>query len=152
MQMEITIKELSGDDIVLFTDMLELFGEVFDMQDYQIPGKSYLEKLLNNPAFIAFVAIGNGRVLGGLTGHVLPSYYAESSEFYIYDLAVKTAYQRQGVGKKLMAAVAAFCREQNYAEYFVQADEPDQHALEFYRSTGGRAEKVVHFCYEVKKG
>lgn len=149
--MEITIKQLSEGDLGQFTEMLELFGEVFELKYYQIPDKSYLENLLASPNFAVFVALSDNQVTGGLTGHIIPSYYFESSEFYIYDLAVKTACQRQGIGKKLMAAVAAFCHEKNYSEYFVQADEPDKHALEFYRSTGGRPEKVVHFYYPVKK-
>jgi aminoglycoside 3-N-acetyltransferase I len=147
--MEMVIKQLSGNDVDQLTEMLILFGEVFEMENYQMPAKSYLETLLKSPNFAAFIAVSDHRVVGGLTGHVIPSYYFESSEFYIYDLAVSTTYQRQGIGKKLMACVAAFCHEQNYTEYFVQADEPDEHTIEFYRSTGGRPKRVVHFYYPV---
>ena len=39
------------------------------------------------------------------------------------------------------------CRQKGVAEVFVAASEEDTHALDFYRSTGGAAEKVVHFTY-----
>jgi aminoglycoside 3-N-acetyltransferase I len=32
-------------------------------------------------------------------------------------------------------------------EIFVQAVEADEHALDFYRSTGAQSQKVVHFYY-----
>lgn len=32
---------------------------------------------------------------------------------------------------------------------FVAASEEDVHALDFYHSTGGEAEKVVHFNYSL---
>jgi hypothetical protein len=34
-------------------------------------------------------------------------------------------------------------------EIFVDANEEDQHALDFYRSMNGREEKVVQFSYPV---
>jgi aminoglycoside 3-N-acetyltransferase I len=89
-------------------------------------------------------------VVGGLTAHILPSYYSSSSEVYLYDLAVKTSFQRKGIGKKLLLALTAYCRENNYKAFFVQADEADSHALEFYSATGGSPEKVVHFNYLVE--
>jgi aminoglycoside 3-N-acetyltransferase I len=148
--MTITIKQLKPEDVVEFIGMLRLFEDGFEMKDHQIPGEGYLSKLLSRKDFIVFIAVHKTAVVGGLTAHVLPSYYFQSSEVYIYDLAVKTTYQRKGIGRKLIQALTAYCRLRNYKEFFVQADEPDTHALEFYRSTGGRAEKVVHFYYSIK--
>lgn len=36
-------------------------------------------------------------------------------------------------------------------EVFVQADEADDYALDFYHSTGAAEEKVVHFYYPLTK-
>ena len=130
--------------------MLTLFEQVFEMKDFKMPGEKHLKKLLGSKNFVVFIALDENVVIGGLTAHILPSYYSESSEVYIYDLAVKTNFQRKGIGKKLLLALTAYCRENNYKAFFVQADEADGHALEFYSATGGLPEKVVHFNYLVE--
>jgi aminoglycoside 3-N-acetyltransferase I len=149
--MDITVKQLSGGDIEEFREMLRLFAEVFEMKDYQIPDDSYLQQLLKNEGFLVLVALDGKHVIGGLTAHTIPSYYFPSSEMYLYDLAVKTEFQRKGIGTRLLHALKDYCREKGYKEFFVQADESDTHALEFYRSAGGKAERVVHFCYTAGK-
>jgi aminoglycoside 3-N-acetyltransferase I len=42
-----------------------------------------------------------------------------------------------------------YCKQNEIKEMFVAANEEDKNALDFYRSTGGNAEKVVHFNYEI---
>ncbi len=148
--MNIIIKRLAADELNEFFQMLRLFEEAFEMNDFQMPGKKHLKKLLRSKNFIVFAAIDENVVIGGLTAHILPSFYSDSSEVYIYDLAVKTIFQRKGIGKKLLLALKAYCGENNYNAFFVQADETDKHALEFYCATGGSPEKVVHFNYLVE--
>ena len=81
----------------------------------------------------------------------MPSTYFEANEVYIYDLAVAKEYQRKGIGKKLLGELANICKQNGESEFFVQADIDDEHALEFYRSTGGVAEEVIHFSYDTKQ-
>ena len=76
-------------------------------------------------------------------------YYSENSEIFIYDLAVKPEYQRMGVGKSLIHKLKEYCVENGIVEFFVLAHEEDEHAIEFYRSTGGKREDVVNFLYKV---
>jgi aminoglycoside 3-N-acetyltransferase I len=147
--MNIIAKQLSDQDIELFRQLLRLFEEVFEMRDHQIPDDDYLKQLLKNEGFVVLIALDGNVVVGGLTAHTIPSYYFPSSEMYIYDLAVKSSFQRQGTGTKLLQYLKQYCREKGYKEFFVQADEPDTHALEFYRSTGGIPEKVIHFSYPI---
>jgi len=150
--LNITIKQLTAADLTQFKQMLLLFANVFEMHDHKMPGEGHLKKLLNNENFIVYIALHENEMIGGLTAHVLPSCYAESSEVYIYDLAVKTSFQRKGAGKKLLQVLTEYCGKNNCKGFFVQADEADTHALEFYRSTGGSPKNVVHFNYETKKG
>ena|SRR6202000_3351044 len=142
-----TIRRLTAGNIAEFIGVLRLFDEVFEMMDFKLPEEKYLGGLLDREDFIVFAAIHEDSVIGGLTAHVLPSYYFQSSEVYIYDLAVSSAFQRQGIGRQLMGNLADFCKIRGYREIFVQADAVDKHALEFYHSTGGRPEQVVHFNY-----
>ena len=148
--MNITIKQLAPGDFDEFIQMLQLFEEVFEMKALQLPPEKHLKKLLRSKNFIVFIALHENVVIGGLTAHILPSYYSSSSEVYLYDLAVKTSFQWKGTGKKLLLALTGYCRQNNYKAFFVQADAADVHALEFYRATGGSPQKVVHFNYLVE--
>jgi len=74
-------------------------------------------------------------------------YYSTSPLVYIFDLAVKTEFQRQGIGKMLIAGNNSHCMAIGAEAVMVQADEPDEHAIEFYLSTGAKAGKVIHFEY-----
>jgi aminoglycoside 3-N-acetyltransferase I len=149
--MNVTVKQLSGEDLLQFRLLIQVFEEVFEMKDHQMPDDTYLLQLLKNEGFLVLVALDRDIVVGGLTAHSLPSYYIPSSEMYLYDLAVKTTFQRKGIGTRLLQALNDHCREKGYHELFVQADEADKHAIEFYRSTRGVPEKVVHFSYSLRK-
>jgi ribosomal protein S18 acetylase RimI-like enzyme len=146
----IAVKKLQPGDIRELTELIRLYEDVFEMENFVMPGKSYLESLLRQNGLTFLVALFDGRVAGGLTAHDLPSTYFEANEVYIYDLAVAKQYQRQGIGKKLLLELAAICKTKGEKEFFVQADFDDHNAIEFYRATGGVPEKVFHFSYNTE--
>ena len=121
------------------------------MENFKIPAEKHLEGLLEKEDFMVFVALSGKQVVGGLTAYTLRPYYTEFPQVYIYDLAVKTEFQRQGIGKKLMAGIIDFCKVEGMDEIFVQADREDGHAIDFYRSTGGIPEDVIHFSYPLPR-
>ncbi len=91
----------------------------------------------------------NGEVVGGLTGYVLDSYYRQQPQVYIYDVAVSAPFQRQGIGRRLMAALTEYCTDEGFAEAFGQAEAADAEAVAFYRATGGKSEtKAVQFSFD----
>lgn len=149
--MDVQIEKLRAKDLTKFLELIRIFEDVFEMQEFTMPPKDYLQKLLEKEDFFAFVALLDGKVIGGLTSYILHQYYAVSPLVYIFDLAVKTEFQRQGIGKKLIAGNNAYCKTLNAEVVMVQADEADGYALDFYRSTGGIPEKVVHFDYNLQK-
>jgi len=147
--MNVEVKRLTKDDFPLFTKLIGLFHGVFAMNKIA-PGKEpYLKSLLSNPTFIAYVVIQENEVLGGITAYELPMYYSECSEVFIYDLAVKSEFQRKGLGKKLLGTLSEYCINKGIHEIFVSANEEDKEALEFYRACGGKPEQVVHFNYVI---
>lgn len=148
--MNVEIFKLEPHDASTFQKLVGVFAEVFDMPPFAIPAPEYLQHLLRTPSFFAHVATVSGEVVGGITCYVLNQYYSTSSYVYVFDLAVHPRYQRQGLGSRLMAAVSDYSRTLGAEEVFVQADDEDVHALEFYRSTGGIPEKVTHFNYPLK--
>ena len=141
------IKKLTHLDIGEFLQLIRVFEEVFEMKGFKMPAEKHLSDLLGKDDFMVFVALSGHQVLGGLTAYTLMQYYTESPLVYIYDLAVKTDYQRKGIGKKLMSGIIDFCKLNEMDEIFVQADLEDGYAIDFYRSTGGKPEEVIHFSY-----
>ena len=71
----------------------------------------------------------------------------ESPELFIYDIAVRPDYQRQGIGRALMTALRQAAAAEGIADLFVPADNDDRHALEFYRRLGGVAAPVTIFTF-----
>lgn len=142
------IRKLAKSELNEFIELIRVFEEVFEMKDSTLPESEHLQKLLSRNDFFAFAAIENQKVVGGLTAYVLEQYYSTRKLAYVFDLAVKTEFQRQGIGTKLMSAIVNYCRERGFEEVFVQADKIDDYALEFYRSTGITMEEdVSHFYY-----
>lgn len=147
--MPIEIKRLTKDDLSLFTSLIQLFNTVFE-EHPTIGSEANSLRLLSNSRFIAMVALADNEVAGGLTAYELPKYYSNSSEIFLYDLAVKPKYQRMGIGKSLLQNLREYCIKNGIREFFLMAHEEDEHAIEFYRATGGKAEKVVNFVYELE--
>ena len=145
------IKRLDESDLALFKSLVDLFNTVFEENPSNIGNDANLSGLLGNLQFIALVALAENEVAGGLTAYELPLYYTEHAEVFLYDLAVKSEYQRMGIGKKLIRSLKQQCLRNGIKEFFVLAHEEDEHAIEFYRSTGGKSERVVNFLYETSE-
>jgi aminoglycoside 3-N-acetyltransferase I len=147
MKEEVQIKRLGSHDIIIFQKLIGLFQDVFEMENLVEAQEPYLPGLLQKPDFIALCAIVENEIVGGLTAYELPLYYNGGSEIFIYDLAVKPAFQRKGFGRKLLVSLEEYCQQSGIRVMFVSANEEDEHAVDFYHSTGGKAEKVIHFNY-----
>ncbi|MCW7480345.1 GNAT family N-acetyltransferase [Leptospira kanakyensis] len=143
----IEIKKLSSSELSQFIELIRVFEDVFEMKNFQMPSSHYLQTLLDRDDFFVFVSISQNQVIGGLTAYTLRQYYSEKPLVYIFDLAVLTKYQRQGIGKSLIEAINVYCKKMGAEEVFVQADLVDDYALDFYRATGGLPEEVIHFTY-----
>lgn len=145
------IKQLTQADLPTFKLLIDLFNAVFEEDRSNIGSDVILSRLLGNNRFIAVVALHENEVAGGLTAYELPMYYSDSSEIFLYDLAVKPEYQRMGIGKRLIQNLKEYCGRNGIKEFFVMAHEEDEHAIEFYHSTGGKSEKVINFLYEARQ-
>ncbi len=149
--MKTEIQLLKSTDLNKLKELILVFENVFEMKQFELPSDTHLQKLLDKETFFAVISLVEDRIIGGLTGYILDQYYSEKSLAYIYDLAVLTEYQRKGVGRKLIKFTNEYCKQKGYEEVFVQADEIDDYAIDFYRSTKPTAEeKVVHFYYTLE--
>lgn len=150
--MLVDVRRLTEDDVSLFNELLEVFGEVFfDLDTYTAkrPGEEYLKNLLRGENFLALVALDSGKVVAGLTAYQLEKYEQERSEIYIYDLAVLASYRRLGIATALISKVKKIALQRGAWVVFVQADTgvEDEPAVALYSKLGKRAE-VLHFDIE----
>lgn len=146
---KILIKKLGDKDLLLLQELIIVFKLVFEMGDHAAAKESYLKKFLGKPGFVAIVIIHENKIAGGLTAYELPMYYSEYSEMYLYDIGVKPEFQRKGFGKKLIFALKEYCKKNKIREFFVEANEEDKYAVDFYRLAGGKPERVIHFNFPV---
>jgi aminoglycoside 3-N-acetyltransferase I len=143
------IEKLNSDSLTDFKSLIEIFKEVFE-NDEPVANNEQLEKLLSNPDFFAFVIKVNSKVVGGLTIYILHRYYCTKSTAYIYDVGVSPNFQRQGLGKALIAEVCNFCKQNNFEDAYVAAESDDIEAVEFYRKTKFSSElNATHFTYDL---
>ena len=70
---------------------------------------------------------------------------SEATEIFLYDIAVDTEHQRRGIGRRLVDTLRTMARTEGIDVIFVPADNQDTHALDFYRSLGGRPAAVTMF-------
>ena len=118
--------------------------------DFDLEGRSPAMKPLTRRAARAFLADPNvlvwvesqrGRVTGFLYCCVVRLRGEAPRELLLYEIGVRREHRRQGVGKRLLAAMQRWMRAQRVAEVWVLADNPV--AVRFYRACGFRIEKDV---------
>lgn len=142
------IRKLASQDLAEFRSLIDLFNHVFEEMQPVAASDSHLQRLLSSRAFIALAAFFENEVVGGLTAYELPMYQKDSSEILVYDLAVRPDFQRKGIGQGLIRHLKEYCSVSGIQVFFVLVHEEDEHAVEFYRATGGKGERVINFVYE----
>ena len=142
------IRKLSTENLTSFQSLIELFNRVFEETEPASASETYLRALLSTRSFIALAAFVENEVVGGLTAYELPMYQTDSSEILVYDVAVRPDYQRRGIGQGLILHLKEYCSVSGIQAFFVLVHEEDEHAIEFYRATGGQGERVINFIYK----
>jgi aminoglycoside 3-N-acetyltransferase I len=147
---EIVTRQLIPSDTELAIDAFAMMAAVFEESGSRL-SPAYVDRLLAREDFWAFVALVGNEVVGCLTAHALPMTRAERWEMFIYDVAVRPDFQRQGVGRRLMAEVRRAAGDRGIDDVFVAADEDDAHALDFYRSLGGSPAASEIFTFPAER-
>ncbi len=145
-KMEPRTQRLNRADRELARALFLLMAEVFEEPGEPL-GDAYLDRLLSQPSFWAIAALDGDELVGGITAHTLPMTRTQSSEIFIYDIAVRPEHQRRGVGRQLMIALRTAAAAVGIHDIFVPADDDDIHALDFYRALGGEESPVTFFTF-----
>ncbi|MBB4634848.1 GNAT family N-acetyltransferase [Longimicrobium terrae] len=144
--MEVRVRRLRSGDEEAARALFALMEEVFETPGEPL-GDVYLQLLLEDDRFWAMAAFDSGRIVGGMTAHTLRMTRSESSEIFIYDLAVREDVQRRGVGRRLMMELRDQAAAAGIRVLFVPAEDEDEHALHFYRAVGGVPSPVTFFTF-----
>jgi len=148
--MKIEIFRLGQNDVNDFMNLIKVFENVFEWENFSTPSVTHFQNLLYNDKLLVFIAKTDNKVVGGLTAHVLDRYDSEKPSAYIYDIAVISSLQRKGIGKLLLASLNKYCRKFGFHEIFVQAETDDIQAVNFYKSTPISSElNATHFTYSL---
>jgi ribosomal protein S18 acetylase RimI-like enzyme len=101
---------------------------------------------LNDPAsdVHGLAAFSDNRLAGfvhsvthPVTGHINPACYMQ-------DLFVDPAFRQQGIGRKLVEALAAQARTERYARLYWLAEAKNEAAQKLYRSLGIKLDFTFH--------
>ena len=126
-------------------NLIALFDRVFEEPTRPMLSEPDLLLRLGNEHVWVMVAMDQGEILGGLVGYELPKFETQRSELYLYDLAVESAHQGQGIGRGLLDALIAQVKTTDIWAVFVQADLGDEVPNALYQSYGYKQEKVHHY-------
>lgn len=145
---DISFRVLGPADHKALQDVQRLYAEVFE-EEASALGDAYASRLLEDGRALFFVVEAGDQITGAATVYVLPSLHGEYNEMYIYDMAVASAQQRQGVGSHLLTYIKQYCKTVGVKILFVQADASDMNARSFYRKNGGIEEDVRHYDFTI---
>ncbi len=138
--MTMTIERLGpGDEATLA--LLAVEDADFDLEDRSRPRQplpaDLAHRYLANPAVLHWVAIEADVVVGFLYCLVVPLRTGDGQEVLLYEIGVRSAWRRRGVGAALIDCMEAWMRTNGVRDVWVLADNPG--AIEFYRSSGFEA-------------
>jgi GNAT superfamily N-acetyltransferase len=143
-----TIRTVGADDITL---LLQLFGELAEYEHLEGELRATEEGLGEalfgeRPAAEVLIAERAGEVLGYALFFPTFSSFRTSTGVWLEDLFVRPPYRGEGVGKALLAAIAACVRERGGERLEWAALDWNELALGFYRRLGARTmgEWITH--------
>jgi aminoglycoside 3-N-acetyltransferase I len=147
--MDILVKRLAAENIADARTLFALMATIFE-EEYELLSDDYLKTLLSRNEFWSVAAYSDAEIIGGLTAYLIPLTRIETSEVFIYDIAVSAQFQRKGIGMRLVNELLAWISHEGASEAFVLADDEDTHALDFYRRVGGKPSPVTLFSFTGK--
>jgi GNAT superfamily N-acetyltransferase len=89
---------------------------------------------LADPAILHWIAVEDGVIAGHINGHVLRMRAGDALEVLLYEIGVRAAYRRRGIGRALIGEMTAWMAERGIRTTWVLAGAPGAEA--FYRACG----------------
>jgi ribosomal protein S18 acetylase RimI-like enzyme len=134
--MAASVRRLDGDGAEILA-VLARDERDFDVEGRSEPGEPLAvdaaRAFLDDPSVLFFVAEDAGQVLGFLSCQLIRRRAAEP-ELLLYEIGVRSAQRRRGIGRALVGAMNDWMDSQAIREVWVLADNDD--AVAFYRACG----------------
>jgi predicted N-acetyltransferase YhbS len=112
--------------------------EDFDLAEHGAPGRPLTDDeavaYLREPTVLHWVAEDGGVVVGHLLSYVELRRAGEPRQLLLYEIGVRQASRRRGVGTALVQAMGRWMRDEGVDEAWVLADDPE--AVAFYTACG----------------
>jgi GNAT superfamily N-acetyltransferase len=125
-----------GDEAVLA--LLAAEEEDFDLAERSGPREPVAgadaAAYLSDPNVLHWVAEDDGVVVGHLLAYLERRRVGEARQVLLYEIGVREAYRRRGIGRALVEAMRTWMRDHDAAEAWVPADSGDAEA--FYAACG----------------
>jgi ribosomal protein S18 acetylase RimI-like enzyme len=112
-------------------------ADLFDRPPTMDAARAYLADRRN---YLLLSYADDGTPTGFVRGTELGRLDGPERQMLLYEIGVDRAFQRQGFGKALVAALERICRDEGFAEMFVFTNRSNEAAMRLYASTGGHTE------------
>lgn len=143
---EITIRRMAEVSPEIAVEVSEILDDPWDA----LQG----EKFLSNPDNALFLAFAGERVAGFLTGYRLQRLDKHRAEVMLYEIEVLEEFRRQGIAKKLIAALNDWAAEIDAFQSWVLTYSDNTAAMALYKSMGGEEDPpgTRMFTYYIEDG
>jgi ribosomal protein S18 acetylase RimI-like enzyme len=120
------------------TDTAELVAaaHLFDSPPLEEAARGYLR----DERCVFLLAYDGPDVAGFVRGTLLPQIEMPQPQLFLYEIDVAPAFQRRGIAKALVGALAAIARKAGCNEMFVFTNRSNDAAMRLYATTGGVTE------------
>ena len=127
-----TIGRLTEDDVPVLALLAAEDGD-FDIEgrseSLEAPDSVRARMYLANPTVLFWISTNGSTVTGFLQCLVLPIRTGRGHEVLVYEIGVRKAYRRIGVGRALMIHMESWMRANDIEEMWVAADNPGAERL-----------------------
>lgn len=120
-----------------YRSVVELLEEVLSEECFEETLGAFARQLSWDGDLI-LVATINDTIAGVMIGTI------DHHKGYVYRVAVRTEFQRRGVGKSLMSAMKTRFRQRKVLKILIAADKHNQELLPFYEAIGARPVDFVN--------
>jgi len=138
---EVIIRKLRAED---FGDIIELDKRVVGKDRASSWPQRVASHFKTYEPLLSHVAEAEGKIVGFIIGDIRGSEYALPLGGWVDIEGVDPAYQRQGIGRKLIEAFERECRRYG-VKTRIMVQENDERILKFVRSLGFRRGQLIDF-------
>lgn len=120
-----------------------------DVFDHAVRSE-YLELFLRDPRSLLLVAVVNGTVIGMVSG-ILYAHPDKPLQLYVNEIGVAEAYQRMGIGRRLLRGILDEAIASGCTEAWVATEDGNTAARALFAATSGQEdpERAVVYTWRL---